>query len=124
MGSSTDHAAGEILRHLPQVDRLLADNSFTPLIEEFSRAEVLGQVREVLEDLRKRAVSGQAKREEVEVAAIARRVRLHCTERAIPYYRPVINATGVVLHTGLGRPPRPLCSFSIRSPASAPAPPA
>ncbi len=107
MGSSTDHAAGEILRHLPQVDRLLADNSFTPLIEEFSRAEVLGQVREVLEDLRKRAVSGQAKREEVEVAAIARRVRLHCTERAIPYYRPVINATGVVLHTGLGRAPLP-----------------
>jgi len=107
MGSSTDRAANEILRHLPQVDRLLADDSFTPLIEEFSRAEVLGQVRELLEDLRKRAVSGQAKREEVEVAAIAKSVRLLCIERAIPYYRPVINATGVVLHTGLGRAPLP-----------------
>ena len=105
MGSSTDPHPGSILRKLPQVDRLLVDPLFDPLIHAHSRAEVLEQVRLVLDDLRARGAKGLIAEADVETASIERRVRAALTEAAIPYYRPVINATGVVLHTGLGRSP-------------------
>ncbi len=96
---------GELLRRLPQVDRLLADERFTPLVEKHSRSEVLAGVREVLEAIRRRGANGRLTADEVETPSIENAVRLLLTARAIPYYRPVINATGVVLHTGLGRSP-------------------
>ena len=105
MGSSTDRHPGEILRQLPQVDRLLVDPLFAPLIDEHSRAEVLEQIRMVLDDLRARGAKGQITSDDVEPSAIEKMVRVGLTLAAIPYYRPVINATGVVLHTGLGRSP-------------------
>ena len=58
MGSSTDPHPGSILRKLPQVDRLLVDPLFDPLIHAHSRAEVLEQVRLVLDDLRARGAKG------------------------------------------------------------------
>jgi len=95
----------DLLRRLPQVDRLLADPLLAPLLAEHSRAEVLAEVREVLDDLRRRAATGALDGAEVETASLERAVRVRLVERSIPYYRPVINATGVVLHTGLGRAP-------------------
>lgn len=103
MPSST--SPGDILRRLPQVDRLLADDLFAPLVEEHGRVEVLGRVREVLDDIRRDAPRGGMTAQDVEPPAIERAVRTRLVARAIPYYRPVINATGVVLHTGLGRAP-------------------
>jgi len=115
MGSSIDRARsgeadgvrppGELLRRLPKVDRLLDDPLFAPPLSAHSRAETLATIREVLEELRARGARGELDAQEIEPAAIERAVRARLVAAAVPYYRPVINATGVVLHTGLGRAP-------------------
>ena len=96
---------GEVLRHLPKVDKLLDDPRFTPLIDEFSRLPVVAQIRTTLDALRARGAKGALDRSEITPEAIENTVRAALVADAIPFYRPVINATGVVLHTGLGRSP-------------------
>lgn len=74
---------------------------FQPLIETHSREEVLREVRQVLSALR-RAVAGLAAAD-LHEESIHRRVAEGLARRAMPYYRRVINGTGIILHTGLGR---------------------
>ncbi len=113
-GGKTERSAGDgggagpgaMLRTIPQVDRLLGDETFLPLIEAYSRPVVIRQVREDLDALRRRAAEG-LNAGDLSPAAIRDRVARGLAVNAIPYYRRVINATGVVLHTGLGRAPLP-----------------
>src|SRR4051812_40410621 len=93
--------AAAVRRAIPKVDRLLGSEELQPLIAAHSRAEVLRELRSVLDDLRRDAHRLDAS--EVEIAAVARRVAEGLARRSQPYYRRVINATGVVLHTGIGR---------------------
>ncbi|MBI3694961.1 MAG: L-seryl-tRNA(Sec) selenium transferase [Acidobacteria bacterium] len=88
-------------RVLPSVDEVLKDPAVATL--EFPRALVVAAVREVLADLRqvvgeKRSVQDRLARLGAEVGERVRRI----TTLSL---RPVINATGVVLHTNLGRAP-------------------
>ena len=101
-------------RHLPSVDRLLSDERLTPVIEAHSRQAVLEIVREALADARLAIASGNAapKQDEI-VSSIEERAEL--LGRGWPSH--VINATGVVLHTNLGR--APLSEDSIRAMARA-----
>jgi L-seryl-tRNA(Ser) seleniumtransferase len=89
------------LRAIPKVDRLLAAPDFAPLLEQHSRTGVVGGLREVLDQVRAEVLAGQEP--ELGAAALAGRVERRLAERALPSYRRVINATGVILHTGLGR---------------------
>ena len=93
--------AAAVRRAIPKVDRLLGSEEIQPLIAAHSRAEVLRELRRVLDDLRRDA--HRLDPSEVEIAAVARRVAEGLARRSQPYYRRVINATGVVLHTGIGR---------------------
>ncbi len=93
--------AKAVLRAIPKVDRLLAAAELRPLIAAHSRAEVLREVRHVLDSLRRDAHRLDAA--ELGVEAISRRVAAALARRALPYYRRVINGTGVILHTGIGR---------------------
>jgi L-seryl-tRNA(Ser) seleniumtransferase len=90
-----------VLRSLPKVDRLLALPEVQALIERHSREEVLREVRQVLAALRGDA--GRLSAEDLGEEVICRRVAAGLARRAIPYYRRVINGTGIILHTGLGR---------------------
>src|SRR4051794_40797120 len=93
--------AAAIRRAIPKVDRLLDAEEMRPLLAAHSRAEVVREVRRVLDEL-----PGDAHRldaAEAGVAAVSRRVAQGLARRAQPYYRRVVNATGVVLHTGIGR---------------------
>lgn len=90
-----------LLRSLPAVDRLLASPAFQPLIAAHSRDEVLREVRQALSDIRRDAARLTA--EDVGEEAIRQRVAAGLERRALPYYRRVINGTGIILHTGLGR---------------------
>ena len=86
-------------RALPSVNALLELRGVESLLERAPRAAVVGAVRAVLDSAR----SGESapNNDDAWVGAIeealARAVR--------PSLRPVINATGVVLHTNLGRAP-------------------
>ena len=84
------------LRDLPRMDHLLADPRLAALPRELVREEA----RAALEGLRARLRAGEAVDEGV-AEAIAARVQ----RRLAPVLVPVLNATGVVLHTNLGRAP-------------------
>lgn len=92
----------EILRGIPKVDELMQKADILALREDLPTAAVRAAVREELDGLRRSILSGQTDRIPEESAlcqAICRRAR----EDALPSLRPVINGTGVVLHTNLGR---------------------
>lgn len=85
-------------RELPSVDRLLQD----PLLRDLPHELALGAAREVLDEAR-RAVrnGGWAHTIEDLPTLVAKRVG----DVTLPKLRAVINATGVVIHTNLGRAP-------------------
>jgi L-seryl-tRNA(Ser) seleniumtransferase len=88
----TDHR-----RALPSVDRLLQDPEVADLLERLPRAVVLDAVRESLAAARTRRAGAPE--------SWGAEVRERLAARSRPSLRPVLNATGVVLHTNLGRAP-------------------
>jgi len=85
-------------RRLPAVDALLAEPDIAALLAAHPRSLVLRAVRETIDAAR--ADGGTAPPEGWGAAVLA---RVH--QLAAPSFEPVINATGVVLHTNLGRAP-------------------
>ena len=85
-------------RRLPAVDALLAEPDIAALVAAHPRSLVVRAVREAIDAAR--ATDGAAPAEGWGAAVLARAHRL-----AAPSFGPVINATGVVLHTNLGRAP-------------------
>ncbi len=96
----------DLRREIPAVDRLLGSPSFAPLLAASPRTLVHAALMRVQQRLRERIGNGvpapdgfkdpewYARETEAELASLRR-----------PSLRPVINATGVVLHTNLGRAP-------------------
>jgi L-seryl-tRNA(Ser) seleniumtransferase len=92
------------LRHLPQVQRLLEMPAADALCAEFGRAAVTNALRDTLEGLRRQIAAGLMTEVPDAQALLA-----HSGERLAGRRRPglcrTINATGIVLHTNLGRAP-------------------
>ncbi|MEE3258605.1 MAG: L-seryl-tRNA(Sec) selenium transferase [Candidatus Latescibacterota bacterium] len=96
----------EALRHMPSVDQVL--KQVDDLLHDHSHVYVVARVRRVVEALRQQVQSATTVVARAELLARAEREVRHCIEReAEPSLRRVVNATGVVLHTGLGRAPLP-----------------
>jgi L-seryl-tRNA(Ser) seleniumtransferase len=92
-------------RHLPGVDVLLASPVFRQLLEDHPRSRVVGVVRDVLVAVREEMGRGGEGAVPTDEGAWAARVEELLLVRDLPSLRGVINATGVVLHTNLGRAP-------------------
>jgi L-seryl-tRNA(Ser) seleniumtransferase len=90
------------LRRLPSVDRLLQSQAARRLIRQYGRALTVQALRERLQAARDGIRQGSAAPEPPELLRQARQALQAWTE---PTLRPVINATGVILHTNLGRAP-------------------
>lgn len=103
MGENPD--VGQLLRKLPQVDRFIQDPRVEPLVISHSRNLVLAEMRNLLESLRKRALDGVLEESHLDPEAIVSELSQRLEQRSHSFYARVINATGVVLHTGLGRAP-------------------
>ena len=101
--TADENALQATLRALPSVDHLLKQPAVANLLDEFPRAELLQAVREMLEERRSAIRAGQSPPSDGPSLALAIRQKLH--QRALPSLRRVVNATGIVLHTGLGRAP-------------------
>ena len=86
------------LRDLPAVHEVL--DELSPLLTRFPRDLVVAEVRRALDGARSAIAAGEGGD-----PAIAARVREALAALERPSLRPVINATGVVLHTNLGRAP-------------------
>jgi L-seryl-tRNA(Ser) seleniumtransferase len=94
----------QLLRTIPKVDRLLAEPEIASLTEQFGRGAVLSAVRLVTEQLREEALAGRLQAGNGQLLDQARsRVVAHVKRASRRTLRRAINATGVVLHTGLGR---------------------
>ena len=84
-------------RQLPSVDRLLHQAAVQQLLDIAPRGAVLAAVRESLEAARTRRAGPPEDWDQD--------IRERLARRTGPELRPVLNATGVVLHTNLGRAP-------------------
>ena len=99
--------AVSLLRHLPSIDALLRRESLQDLTARIGREAVRNRLREVLMQLRNELGSAPSNGLTPESLAteIERRLREDLTRRSKSSTRRVINATGVVIHTNLGRAP-------------------
>ncbi len=102
----------ELLRQIPSVDELLLQPRLAALSKQVDRGLVVEVARVVLGDLRARiagemvsavladfaARAADASSLEEQISAMVERILAHSLQ-------PVINATGVILHTNLGRAP-------------------
>src|SRR5579863_4570049 len=102
-------ANADLYQKLPSVDELQRDAELAGLASKEGQAAVTDAARIVLTSLRAEIAAGRLDANGVDLAlsglhaAVARQVR-----EALKYsLRSVINATGVILHTNLGRAPLP-----------------
>ncbi len=96
----------ELLRRLPAVDQLLEEPGLKALLEEQPRRLVLRAVRETLEGLRKSILEAgpeKAPPPDLDKASVAALALKRAGELLQPSFRRVVNASGVVIHTNLGR---------------------
>ncbi|MDR5702438.1 MAG: L-seryl-tRNA(Sec) selenium transferase [Armatimonadota bacterium] len=93
------------LRQLPQVERVLAHLDAEGYLLRYPRALVVACVREVLEKKRQILMREDLPTVDVSIEAILREARALIGRKSLPSLRRVINATGVILHTNLGRAP-------------------
>ncbi|MBL0420095.1 L-seryl-tRNA(Sec) selenium transferase [Ramlibacter sp. AW1] len=90
-------------KDLPSVDRLLHGPAAAALLDEHGRTLVLHEARALLESLRAQALAGRLDATRVETDALVTALRDRIAERLRPRMRRVINLTGTVIHTNLGR---------------------
>lgn len=90
------------LRSLPSVDRIVSDNRLAAWRRILPHSLLVDIAREVLQQERLSILSGGPCRP---LADIVESVYLSVESIVRPSLKPVINATGVILHTNLGRAP-------------------
>ncbi len=93
------------LRNIPSVNELLESPPLRSLVDRLSHNVVVGGVRGFLDDLRKQVQSAAVEIAPASVTELAERVARRILEGQSMPLQPVINATGILLHTGLGRAP-------------------
>src|SRR5271155_329122 len=93
-----------LLRQVPSVDELLQRPQITELCREYNREYVVSHARGVLEILRREILAEQSASEPTfSMERIELRVVASLENEMKPSLREVINASGVILHTNLGR---------------------
>lgn len=97
-------ATSDLRRQIPSVDRLLQHPNTQRLLGTYGRPLTVEAMRAVVEQIRKQIADGVV----YEIApadALVLQAGHYLAEKLAPTLRPVINATGVVIHTNLGRAP-------------------
>jgi L-seryl-tRNA(Ser) seleniumtransferase len=88
------------LRQLPSVDKLLQSDQLAPLAESHGHVMVVDAIRAELDLARQRVMAGQPAQS---AAALVEAVLTRLSVELRPSLQSVINATGVIIHTNLGR---------------------
>ncbi len=103
------------LRNLPSVDKIISSEQITNLREQYSHETVVNISRKHLDELRTFLSEGKAipKLNEI-IGTVATKIESLGTINP----RPVINATGVIIHTNLGRSPLSTEAIAAMKPAS------
>ncbi|MCI7149776.1 L-seryl-tRNA(Sec) selenium transferase [Fusicatenibacter saccharivorans] len=96
----------QLYRNIPKVDVLLEMEIIQLLIEQYGRETVMEAIREEMEALR--AFIGACEEEEKivrQIQDLPQQIVRHVERLHTPNMRMVINGTGTILHTNLGRAP-------------------
>lgn len=90
-------------RELPAVHRLLSTEQVQDWLEQYARSDVVAAVQDTLELLREKLRLGETV--DLSIEEILEKIFEELHRRTAMHLRQVINATGTVLHTNLGRAP-------------------
>lgn len=93
-----------MMKEIPKVDRILGWPEISALLVKHPRTEVLVAVRTVLELLREH-VRNNGDAASLEPSRISDQIFSRLASRSRPSLQAVVNGTGVVVHTNLGRSP-------------------
>jgi L-seryl-tRNA(Ser) seleniumtransferase len=100
-----ENKKAELFRMIPAVDRLLEDPALKELSTSYPRTLILRVIHEVLDELRNGIDRGEIEKDSKalspETISVMLKERLELANR--PSLKNVINATGIVIHTNLGR---------------------
>ena len=91
------------LRSIPSVNELLENPVVKGLVDRISHNTVVNSVRTVLDEVRLELQASATEHTLPSVSELADRIARRVLETDERSLRPVINATGIVLHAGLGR---------------------
>jgi L-seryl-tRNA(Ser) seleniumtransferase len=105
------------LRQLPSVDRLLQGLDADGSLAGYPRSLVVACVREAVEHARAGLREGRIQASTVTVEGLTAAARMLLAQRTAPTLVPAINATGIIIHTNLGR--APLCQEAVAAAAAA-----
>jgi L-seryl-tRNA(Ser) seleniumtransferase len=108
-GATTDPRS--LLRLLPAVEKVLEQEGLRPVIAGRGRGVVTRHIRATLDELRERILRRPPlpSPEDLTAPAVALAAIQHLQKEGQPLPK-VINGTGVILHSGLGRAPLPACA--------------
>jgi len=96
------HGSQATLRQLPSVDRLLRLPAARTLIEQHGHTLVADQCRQLLDDLRRHVPTG-LEAAQLGEATLLDALQARCQQALASPFKRVINLTGTVIHTNLGR---------------------
>ena len=100
---SVVHGSKASAKDLPSVDRLLRSPAMAALVAEHGHTLVTGEARALLESLRTQALAGELDSSAVHGPMLDAALGQRIAERLAPRMRRVLNLTGTVIHTNLGR---------------------
>lgn len=92
-----------MLKNIPKVDKVLEWPTIKVLVEDHPRWMLVQAIREALDQIRAEILGEKATKEILEEDSVVQRVGIALEQLNTPGLRRVINGTGVVLHTNLGR---------------------
>lgn len=95
----------KLFRHIPKVDEILEDKKIKELLLKVSRKVVLNSIREELEQFREEIKYGKLSESEVvnKSKNIIKNIINRIEEKNSYALKRVINGTGIVIHTNIGR---------------------
>ena len=92
----------QLLRQIPKVDELLRSPALSETIAQYGDRAVTEAIRDELGALRQEILAQKAQAVP-ETDVLCRRISTRVQRSALPSFRSVINGTGILLHTNLGR---------------------
>ncbi len=108
----TDMTKTTAYRSIPSLDAFLSEPGVGPLVDRFGREAVTASARDALDDVRAAIaaspgpatdVTAAPEAPDVSAPALIDRLRARLESKFAPSLAPAVNATGVIMHSGLGR---------------------
>jgi L-seryl-tRNA(Ser) seleniumtransferase len=100
---SVVHGSKARPQDLPSIDKLLRLPAVQAIVEAHGHTLVTTQARAMLDDLRVQALAGELSLDAVQTESLADALAARVESLLSPRMRRVINLTGTVIHTNLGR---------------------